>query len=139
MTLNKKTIAGLITAILALFGGGTMLGSYVGESPTFVTASSTVFTLTTASQRLLGTSTPAIGRRMAALIQPYNCTGGQQAIFMRMGTDVAATANTGSTALGSTTGLVMGDLLTPPVQGSVTGITAVGTCSVSVTEWIKRQ
>lgn len=137
MTLNKKTIAGLLAAIAAIFGGGTMLGSGVGQAPTFVTASSTVFTLTTASQRLLGTSTPSTGRRMAAIIQSYNCTTGQP-IFMRLGTDVAATANTGAIVHSSTT-LELNDYTnTPVVQGSVTGITAAGTCTVSVSEWIKR-
>lgn len=136
MTLNKKIIA-ILTAIIAFLGGGQILGSSFGESPTFVTASSTVFTLTTSSQRLLGTSTAAIGRRVSAIIQPYNCTTGQP-IFMRLGTDVAATANTGAVAYSSTT-LQLDDYTnTPVVQGSVTGITAAGTCTVSVSEWIKR-
>lgn len=104
------------------------------SGPTFYVASSTAFTLTTASQRLLGTSTPT--RRMAATIQPINCTSGGSGAFMRLQNDAAATTNTGLFAAASSTTL-LGDHVNniPVVQGAVQGITSGGTCTVLVTEW----
>ena len=107
--------------------------------PSFLTASSTAFTLTTTSLRLLGTTTPQgqSGARVTATIQPINCTGtGGGGAFVRLGGDVVATAGTGLFAFASST-LILGDHVNqvPVVRGSVQGIVASGTCTVLVTEW----
>lgn len=137
--MNQNKIIGLLLITAAVTGytafsvfhkNSAVLGSAKGEAPTFYSASSTAFTLTTASQRLLGTSTPT--RRLAATIQPINCT---QNVFMRAGSDVVATANTGLVAFASSTFSFEEYPGIPVVQGAVQGITAVGTCTVLVTEW----
>ena len=111
------------------------LGASFISSPSFISASSTVFTLTTTSQRLLGTSTPT--KRLAATIQPINCTIGTGAVvFVKMNSDVVATSNNGFAVLSSTT-QSFGDYpeAVPIVQGAVQGIVPFGTCTVMVTEW----
>lgn len=100
--------------------------------PTFVVASSTSFTLTTTSQRLLATSTPT--RRMAALITPTNCTAAQ-AVYVNFNADVPATISNGNAIVASTSLKLESYPGIPVVQGAVNGITAVGTCTVLVTEW----
>ena len=102
-------------------------------APRFVAASSTAFTLTTTSQRLLASSTPTA--RLAATIQPVNCTTSGTAVYLSANRDVPAVAGTGFAAFASST-LALGDYPNTPVpQGSVTGITQAGTCTVLVTEW----
>ncbi len=109
-------------------------GSVKGEAPTFYSASSTAFTLTTADQRLLGTSTPT--RRLGATVQPVNCTPANGSIvYMKAGADAAATAGTGIAAYGSTTFAFEEYPGVPVIQGALHGITAAGTCTVLVTEW----
>lgn len=137
MTLKQKIITALL-AIVTLLGGGKVmtLGSEVGQAPTFAVASSTVFSLSNSSTRLLATTT---ARRIAATIQPVNCTlttGGL--IYMKTNADAPATAATGLAAYASTTFAFSDYPNVPPVQGSVQGITAAGTCTVLVTEWLKR-
>lgn len=106
--------------------------------PSFLQASSTAFTLTTTSQRLLGTTTPQgqSGARVSATIQPLACPAVTSGVFLRMQSDVVATANTGLLAFASTT-LILGDHVNdvPNVRGAVQGITNTGTCTVLVTEW----
>lgn len=121
MTLNRSTVS-------PAYG----LGSSAKPSPNFIIASSTTYTLTTASQRLLASSTPF--ERVTATVQPVNCTA-NQAVFLSMNSDVAAVANTGFAVYASTTAELNEYPLTPVVQGSVQGITANGTCTVLVTEW----
>jgi hypothetical protein len=129
-----------LLSIMALSGAILSTGIAEGASatwqtyPVFPSASSTAFTLTTASQRLLATTTSP--RRLAATIQPVNCTLGAVGAFLKMGGDQLATANTGMLAYASTT-LLLGDYLNnvPVIQNAVTGITANGTCTVLVTEW----
>lgn len=107
--------------------------SYIaGTAPTFYLASSTAFTLTTTSQRLLATSSPT--HRAAATVQPVNCTN-PGPVFLNMNRDIAATANSGTAAYATTTLELKDYPNLPVVQGSVTGITAVGTCTVLITEW----
>lgn len=104
-------------------------------NPTFIVASSTTFTLTNTSQRLLATSTPT--RRLAATIQPAICTSASQIIYLNMNRDVAATSQNGLAVYASTTA-ALADYFTPPfvVQGSVQGIAGAGaSCTVLVTEW----
>jgi hypothetical protein len=109
--------------------GGT---SSFRNDPTFYKASSTAFTLTTASQRLLATSTGS--QRVAVTIQPTNCTTAQ-AVYVTLNQDVAATAGTGIAIVASSTLALGGYTNIPVVQGAVTGITGLGTCTVLVTEW----
>lgn len=111
----------------------TNVGSGFGEAPTVYVASSSVFTLTTTSQRLLASSTGP--RRIAATVQPVSCTANGVGVFMRANNDVVATANTGLIAFASTTFAFSEYPNLLPPQGSVQGITAVGTCTVLVTEW----
>lgn len=109
------------------------LGASINNNvPTVYVASTTAFTLTTSSQRLLGTSTPT--RRLGAVVQPINCTNAGT-VFLRADRDIAATANAGIAVLASTT-LQYEDYpgLTVP-QGSVQGILSTGTCTVIVTEY----
>lgn len=107
--------------------------------PRFDIASSTVFTLTTTSQRLLATSTPT--QRMAFSIQPINCTSGSSGgVNLNFRRDVVATSATGPFAFASTTNL-FGDHVNgmPVVQHAVQGIVTTGTCTVIVTEWRLQQ
>jgi len=138
LSLKQKIVAALM-ALVAIFGGSSVVnnlgaGGEYRTAPTFYIASSTAFTLTNTSQRLLASSTPT--KRLAATIQPVNCTlvtGGL--IYMKTFNDAPAVAATGIAAFGSST-LALGDYPnTPVVQGSVQGITAAGTCTVLVTEW----
>lgn len=141
MSLKKKIISlvavvlGIIVIAEGVFLVNTLnkkVGASVLSAPSFIVASSTKFTLTTASQRLLATSTPT--KRMGALIQNTNCTAGS-AIFLSMNRDVAAVAQAGVAVLASST-LAFGDYPESAiVQGAVTGIAGVGTCTVLVTEW----
>lgn len=100
--------------------------------PTFYVASSTAFTITTGSQRILSTSTPT--HRVATVIQPINCTA-SGALFVNMNRDAAASANTGLAVLASTTFQLTGYSNVPVVQGAAQAIESVGTCTVLVTEW----
>lgn len=129
-------IAIVIVLMIGLFakrGDDGLFGAVAYQTaPSFYVASSTSFTLTTSSQRLLATSTPT--KRLAATIQPVNCTAGQP-IFLRANNDVVATANTGIAVYASSTMAFEDYPGTPVVQGSVQGITGVGTCTVLVTEW----
>jgi hypothetical protein len=109
------------------------------QGPSFLNASSTVFTLTTTSLQLLGTTTPQgqSGARVTATIQPINCTTGSiGGVYLNMNRDVVASAATGPFAFASTT-LVLGDHVNqvPNVRGAVRGVVTTGTCTVIVTEW----
>lgn len=110
-------------------------GASASGNPTFSLASSTVYTLTTTSTRLLASSTPT--KRVAALIQPINCTaGGTTGVFLNLrGDDIPATANTGTFAFGSSTLELAEWPNVPVIQDSVQGIVPAGTCTVLVTEW----
>jgi hypothetical protein len=144
-----KKLALAIAAFLLLGGGyfatkmqepqqdaQTLAGVY--SSPVVLSASSTTFTLTTASQRLLASTTSHVPptKRVAATIQPIHCTlGAGHAIYLNMNRDVAATALNGFAVFASTTAPFEDYPGILPVQGSVTGITQTGTCTVLVTEW----
>lgn len=143
----KKYILSVVLLITIIFGAFAHISNQetlkVEASgvmgPQFLIASSTAFTLTTTSQKLLGTTTPQgqTGARVSAIIQPINCTAGGSGVFMKIGGDAPATANTGVIAYASTT-LILGDHVNqvPNVRGAVRGITAVGTCTTLVTEWL---
>lgn len=142
----KKTILS-IALVIAVVGLGYIIDGVIKiskveaagvQGPSFLVASSTAFTLTTSSLRLLATTTPQgqSGARVSATIQPINCTTGTGGIFLRLNADVAATSNTGLLAFASST-LILGDHVNQVsnVRGAVQGITTVGTCTVLVTEW----
>lgn len=126
----------LVLMSAVLFGiNQTQVAEGAGDSntvPTFYFASSTVFTLTTSSQRLLSTSTPT--HRVAVTFQPVNCTV-NNGISLNLQPDQAATANSGLYAFASTTLELKTFPNLPVTQGSVQGITSAGTCTVLVTEW----
>lgn len=110
-----------------VFGNGL-----ANTAPLFYVSSSTVFTLTTTSQRLLPTSTPT--HRIATTIQPLGC-GSASTVFLNMQRDAPATSSTGPVVYASTTMEFKDYPNLPIVQGAVQGITNTGTCSVYVTEW----
>ncbi len=101
--------------------------------PTFATASSTAFTLTTTPQRLLATTTTP--RRYAATIQPVNCSSSVGTVFMRLENDKTAVVNTGFAVYGTTTGMLSDNPNVPVTQSSAQGVVNAGTCTVLVTEW----
>lgn len=112
-----------------------ILGGVGINNPQFILASSTAYTVTTsAASRLLATSS----QRVAANIDVYGCgttAGAHGILFLRTG-DAAAVANTGMAVFGTTTKAFGSYPEAEPVPtGSVTGITANGTCTVLVTEW----
>ena len=107
--------------------------------PSFLVASSSTFTLTTTSTRLLATTTPQgqTGARVTATVQPINCTSGSSGgAFLSLDGSISATANAGLFAFASST-LILGDHVNqaPNVRGAVNGIVGTGTCTVLVTEW----
>lgn len=121
-------LAGLVyfTPIKAMFGGnGTAI-----NVPQFKVASSTTYTLTTTSQRLLATSS----KRVAAQFDVTNCTVASK-IHLNGMSDAAATTATGPVVF-STTTMQLSSYPYPPIMtDAVQGIAGVGTCSVVVTEW----
>lgn len=148
LPLNLKTMNTYIKNFLVLLAGGilALAGSlsttlfqtaqtFSGISPNnpqMTQASTTVFTLTNSSQRLLATSS----QRVAADFDVYNCTATAIGIFTRMSQDKPATTGTGNFIIGSTSDAFGLTPFGPPtVTGAVTGITAAGTCTVAVTEW----
>jgi hypothetical protein len=140
----KKYIAGVIVIILLIAVGFNLKGTETVEAsgvagPSFLVASSSTFTLTTASTRLLGTTTPQgqSGARVTATVQPINCTvGSSGGAFLSLNGNISATANAGLLAFASST-LILGDHVNqaPNVRGPVNGIVGTGTCTVLVTEW----
>lgn len=136
-------IKNLIIAVLvvAILGETTLLVQKIQDQnqnlagtainvPQFTVASSTVYTLTTASQQLLATSS----RRVAASLQTHNCTLGSY-VFLRAENGAAAVANTGMLIISSSTDFGTFPEAKPVPTGGVAGITNSGTCLVLVTEW----
>lgn len=112
------------------------LGGSLGDTPSPIIATSTTFSVTTgASVRLLATSTPTT--RIAASIQAINCATGAD-LFLRTAGDLPAVAGQGMWVQSSTTRTFATYPEVPVVQGAVQGITSVGTCTVLVTEWVRR-
>ena len=113
--------------------GSTAVNRYT-NIPT--TASSTVFTVTTASQRLLATTTSPYNR-VAARIAIMGCTVADSRLHLNIKDDVVATTATAPIILASTTSAIEFNTYNNPVNnGSVQGIVNAGTCTVSVTEWV---
>lgn len=135
-----KTIAILLVVALAVAiflpkitePKNASLGNAANQAPNFVIATSSTFTVTTSSLRLLSTSSAT--RRLGATFQPVNCTA-NGTLFLRMEGDIAAVANTRFAVLASTTQAFSDYPQLPVVQGSVQGIVNTGTCTVLVTEW----
>lgn len=136
----KTFLLSTLIAVVSIYIGATgyMLyaqqaspraGAVGGNTSVTATASTTAFTLTTTSQRLLATST----KRVAYDISNGNCTGGGTA-YVLDNKDAPAVARTGIQIIGSTTKSFTG-YLTPPSNTAVTGIVDGGTCTVLVTEY----
>lgn len=132
--MNKAivTLAIVLTVVL----GVLLVSSQLAKAPAFgsttnipKTASTTVFTLTTTSQRLLATST----KRSDFTIDNINCSLAGT-VFLKFNKDVVATANTGPAVFASST-KEFGENFLPDYENSVQGIVNVGTCTVIVTEW----
>lgn len=99
-------------------------------------ASTTTFSLTTTSLRLLATTTTAYNR-VAATIRLAGCSTVGSRVHLNINNDVVATVSTGPVLSASTTEAIDFNIYSNPVsQNSVTGIANAGTCSVSVTEWL---
>jgi hypothetical protein len=144
--MNKSTIAiiSLLAGIILCAGAVAVWpekaksptisgGSVAQTAPLVKVASSTAFSISQTSARILGTTTA--NRRLAATIQPINCTVGS-AVFLKAQSDAPAVANSGPVALASST-LALTDYPNIPVpQNAVQAITQSGTCTVIVTEWL---
>jgi hypothetical protein len=141
----KKIAICLLFGLLVVVGLCFQVGRYskkqastpnTGEAvyrgtPSFPAASSTWYTITSTSVRILATSTPT--KRVAATVQAVNCTTGTTLYVST--NDLAAVAGQGLAVYASTT-LQMTDYPElPSVQGSMRAITGVGTCTVLVNEW----
>lgn len=146
MTFTKSTTWSVIAAItlivltltLVAFSAQPVVAdaATLADTPTTIVASSTAFTVTTGtSLRLLASSTPTV--RIAASIQAVNCAAGSD-LWIRMNADVPATAGTGMWVQASSTRTLSTYPEIPIVQGAVQGITNTGTCTVLVTEWVRR-
>lgn len=101
-------------------------------TPSFVFASSTTYSVSTASIQILATTTAT--KRIATAIQNINCA---RTVFLNANRDVAATVGNGLALQASTT-LSLGDYYAgtvPVIQGAVRAITDTGTCTVLVTEY----
>lgn len=142
----NKYILSIVSITIIVLGLAYISNTKVSEvqaagvaGPSFLVASSTDFTVTTSSIRLLSTTTPQgqSGARVSATVQPINCTAGGSGAFLSLNGNISATANNGLLAFASST-LILGDHLNqvPVVRGPINAITAVGTCTVLVTEWV---
>ncbi len=145
--MNKSTIAIISVLVGVILCGGIValwpktaqspnvsgIGGAAATVPLVKVASSTAFSISQTSVRIFGTTTA--NRRLAATVQPINCTTGS-AVFLKAQNDAPAVANSGPVAFASST-FAFSDypnLLTP--QASVQAITQSGTCTVIATEWI---
>jgi hypothetical protein len=117
-----------------------LLGNSSNLTPNFTVGSSTSFSLTTSSQQLLSTTTTGVGRRVAALIQPTNCTVATAGVFLNVeGSGAVATAGNGVVVTASSSLALLPYPGSPIVTtNAVQGITAGGTCNVLVTEWLSQ-
>lgn len=99
-------------------------------------ASTTIFTLTTASQRLLATTTSPYNR-VAAYIQAAGCTAAGVRVHLNINNDIVATSATAPILTASTTEAIQFGVYGIPVtNNAIQGITNAGTCTVAVTEWV---
>lgn len=116
-------------------------GPVIGEAVTRymnipTIASTTIFTLTTSSQRLLATTTSPYNR-VAAYIQAAGCTAAGVRVHLNINNDIVATSATAPILTASTTEAIQFGVYGIPVtNGAVQGITNSGTCTVAVTEWV---
>lgn len=140
--MNKNVIIStIVIAVIAGAIGGivftrTSRPSLSGTSvnyPLFLTASSTTYSVTTSSVRLLATTTE--GARIATVIQPINCTNSTASAFLGFGK--TAVVNTGLAVTASTTRDLSTYPNAPTIQGALHAVVSAGTCSVLVTEWLQ--
>lgn len=136
----QKILIFLAGAVLAfagwasttLFTASNSLGAINPINPQMTQASTTVYTITTSSQRILATSS----QRVAHEVDATKCTGGAAGVYQRMALDGTATASTGNLIFASTSqAFGLTPYSAPTVTGAVTAITDAGTCTVIVTEW----
>ena len=143
-TKDKIIIAVLITIVATLYSVLLLTGvnkqatpefgvNEVYNQPIFRNSSTTAYTVTTASLKLIATSTTP--RRLAATFQPVNCTAGGTLFLNIESGDAAATAASGLAAYASTTLALGFTAEIPVVQQAVHGIVPSGTCTVLVTEY----
>jgi hypothetical protein len=135
---NKLTLIGIFC--LALIAGAATSYYYthqgtltqgIGDSVT-ATASSTVLTLTTSSQRLVATSS----KRVAFEVAVTNCTTGGS-VYVNDALDAPSTTSKGPVVFASTT-KTFSEYNTPGLStNAIQGIVNTGTCTVVVTEWRK--
>lgn len=122
----------LAAAVLYFANAGAVSAGTAITLPQFRFASSSVIAVTTsASSRLLATSSVRVG----AKIQPINCVGGVGSIFVNMNSDVPATVSNGVWINGSSTQELSMYPNLPVVTDAVQAIAATGNCTVLVTEW----
>ena len=133
---NRKLLIWIIALaavafILAVIFSTATDDQFGGPGSVHTTASSTTYTVTTASSlRVLATST----KRVAASIQPLNCASNGY-VTLNGNNDAVATANNGFAAFASST-FAFGDRADlPMLQNSIQAIANNGTCTVLVTEW----
>ncbi len=128
--MQKIFIAILVTACVFLAFQKKVENTGSASTPA-TTASTTVFTLTTSSQRILATST----KRTAYTVQPTFCTITSSLTYVRASSDAPATSATGVGVYASTTERFIDDSDLPVSENSIQAITNAGTCTVIVTEW----
>ena len=121
---------GVFCFIVGMNFSRNLAESVGGVSTPSTVASTTAFTLTTTSQRILATST----RRTAFTVQPTNCTAANITYVAAL-KDAAATATNGLAVHSTTTERFIDDFSLPVSESSVQAITNTGTCTVIVTEW----
>jgi hypothetical protein len=131
---NKIALGSLIIGIFltafSIFTLNMQKATAAPDSVT-VTASSTTYTLTTASQLLVATSS----KRTALSVQPIGCTqNGDGVTYLNFDKGKAAVSGKGFAVFASTTQEFFDGGLPPGTYGT-SGIVATGTCSVLVTEW----
>ena len=138
----KNILITILFVSVAWLGFGSLLQNnqshVTGNSapafyPTNSVSSSTTFTLGQTSLRLLATTTGS-GYRIAASIQPVNCTLGGT-LFISAKKDKAATTADGPIAFASSTGILFDQYNYPTDGNSIQGVVNLGTCTVIVTEW----
>ncbi len=149
--MKKLSLSILVTVIvftIAYIGGITsrqprqsqQFGDAITKYQVITTlASSTVYTVTTASQVLLASTTnyTTSYNRVAALIQLAGCTAPGLKVHLNRNNGIAATTATGPALLASTTESILYSTFTNPVTNdAIQGITNAGTCTVIATEYL---
>lgn len=123
----------LITVLILVNKDGRSFGGESTNYATFKTASSTAYTVSNSSVRLLATTTDQT--RVATLIQPTNCTISTAGVFLASAR--TAVINAGMVVTASSTLQLATYPNVPSLNGALHAITSAGTCTVLVTEWLQ--